>query len=256
MSSPSGHQASSTIGLRIVGITRFHITSMLIFEIDQTCELIGLCQLSKSLYVQEGTKFHPAIVTALNDWFSKLKLPLDMMEMCLGSATIQEWKKVKRIDSDAGDLMCASSHCSGRDSRDSSYIRACFSSGYSLASSLTTIQYQVLGINEETVTHYGKLEHVITITLPQGHENLQSSEPVNSIVALVHRCILKEDDPQLASLDIHFFSKERQSFDIIDITSVQCLVGRVKRGTSWAIIDRSGKLAQARAQDGGEQEPA
>ena len=122
--------------------------------------------------------------------------------------------------------------------------------------SLTTIQYQVLDINGETVTYYGKLEH-ITITLPPGHENLQSSGPANSIVALAHMCILKEDDPQLASLDIHFFSKERQSFDVIDITSVQCLVGRVKTGNSWAIIDQSGKSAQPvyKAQDN-EQEPA
>jgi len=124
--------------------------------------------------------------------------------------------------------------------------------------SLTTIQYQVLDINGETVTHYGKLEHIITITLPQGHENLQPSGPTNSIVALIHRCTLKEDDPQLAGLDIHFFSKERQSFDVIDITSIQCLVGRVKTGNSWAIIDRSGKLAQAvpKTQGDGEQEPA
>jgi len=124
--------------------------------------------------------------------------------------------------------------------------------------SLTTIQYQVLGINGETVTHYGKLEHIITITLPQGHENPWSSEPANSIVALVYRCILKEDDPRLAGLDIHFFSREKQSFDVLDITSVQCLVGRVKTGNSWAIIDRSGKSAQAvyKAQNDGEQEPA
>ena len=106
------------------------------------------------------------------------------------------------------------------------------------------------------MTYYGKLEHIISITPPQDHETLLPS--VNSIAALVYRCTLKEDDPQLAGLDIHFFSKERQSFDVIDITSVQCLVGRVKAGNSWAIIDRSGKLAQAmhKTQDDGEQEPA
>jgi len=108
------------------------------------------------------------------------------------------------------------------------------------------------------VTHFGKLEHIITITLSKDHENLQSSRPTNSIVALIHRCILKEDDPQLAGLDIHFFSRERQSFDIVDITSAQCLVGRVKSGNNWAIIDRSGKLAQAvyEEQDDGGQELA
>ena len=99
---------------------------ILTFKIDQTCGLRDSCKLSQSLYVQEGAKYHPAVVTALEDWFSKLQLSLDMKEMCLNTATIQEWKKVKRIDSDVGDLVSASSHSNARDSRDSSYIKACF----------------------------------------------------------------------------------------------------------------------------------
>lgn len=123
---------------------------------------------------------------------------------------------------------------------------------------LTVTQYQVPDSDRGTVTHYGKLEHIITVILPQDCGGLQPSGPTNSIFALIHRCILKEDDPQLASLDIHFFSREKPSFDVIDITWVQCLVGRVKAGGSnWAIIDRSGKLAQAVYEEQGrEQEPA
>lgn len=102
------------------------------------------------------------------------------------------------------------------------------------------------GINQETTTHYGKLEHIITIGFPEGCEGFQPSGSTNSIFALVHRCILKTNDPQLAGLDIHFFSKEKESFDVVDITCVQCLVGRVIAGKdNWAIIDRSGKLARA-----------
>jgi hypothetical protein len=123
----------------------------------------------------------------------------------------------------------------------------------------TTTQYQVPGSNGKPATCYGKLEHIITITFPETHESLHPSGPANSIFALIHRCTLKEDDSQLAGLDVHFFSKERQSFDVIDITWVQCLVGRVKAGgNNWAIIDRSGKLARAMYEEqGGEvQEPA
>jgi hypothetical protein len=72
---------------------------------------------------------------------------------------------------------------------------------------------------------------------------------------LIHKCDLKQDDPQLAGLDIHFFSKERESFDVTDITGVQCLVGCVKAGgNSWAIIDRSGKLARAVFEELGDEE--
>lgn len=96
------------------------------------------------------------------------------------------------------------------------------------------------------MTHYGKLQHILTIALSDSCKSLQPSGPTDSVFALIHRCDLKQDDPRLAGLDIHFFSKERESFDVIDITGVQCLVGRVKAGkNTWAIIDRSGKLAQA-----------
>ena len=101
------------------------------------------------------------------------------------------------------------------------------------------------GISGGTVSHYGKLQHILTVALPDSCENLQPSGPTDSIFALIHRCDLKPDDPRMSGLDIHFFSKERESFDVIDITWVQCLVGRVKAGkNTWAFIDRSGKLAR------------
>jgi len=31
----------------------------------------------------------------------------------------------------------------------------------------------------------------------------------------------------------------------VDVSSIQCLVGRVKDGNQWAIVDRSGSLARA-----------
>ena len=104
------------------------------------------------------------------------------------------------------------------------------------------------------MTHYGKLQHILTIALSDSCKSLQPSGPTDSIFALIHRCNLKQDDPQLAKLDIHFFSKERESFDVIDVTGVQCLVGRVKAGgNTWAIIDRSGKLAQAVCEELGDE---
>lgn len=56
-------------------------------------------------------------------------------------------------------------------------------------------------------------------------------------------------------LDIHSFSKERDSLEVVDITSVQCLVGRIKyQKDNWAIIDRSGKLARAMYREGEEEQ--
>jgi len=68
-------------------------------------------------------EFIPAVDRAIKEWFSRLKLPLAAMPVCLDSASLQEWKKVKRVDSEAGDLMCAAAHCSGKDLRESVYVR-------------------------------------------------------------------------------------------------------------------------------------
>lgn len=214
---------------------------------DGTCELIGKCHLSQSLYRQEGAGFIPAVDKAIREWFSRLQLPPGAMPACSSSAVLQEWKKIKRIDSEAGDLMCAGAHCSKRDSRDSVHVRVSFMMLFTLIGlSPTTTQYEVADISGGIVTHYGKLQHILTIALSDSCKSLQPMGPTDSIFALIHRCDLKQDDPQLAGLDIHFFSKERITFDVIDITGVRCLVGRVKAGgNNWAIIDRSGKLARA-----------
>lgn len=116
-------QSNTMPTLKAVGIITDSNTLILMLGIDQTCKLISPCQLSSSLYVQEGKQFHSAVVTALNTWFLNLGLPPEMRQECLDSAGVQEWKKVRRVDSDVGDLMCANAHSSGRDVRNSSYIR-------------------------------------------------------------------------------------------------------------------------------------
>lgn len=123
---PMGHP-NTMLGLRAVSITMVSKTLILTIKIDQACELISSCQLSSSLYMQGGKRFHPAIVTALHNWFFNLRLPSPAMRQeCSDLADVLEWKKVKRVDSEAGDLMCANAHSSGRSVRNSSYIRVFF----------------------------------------------------------------------------------------------------------------------------------
>ncbi|KAJ7206495.1 hypothetical protein GGX14DRAFT_698366 [Mycena pura] len=64
-------------------------------------------------------------------------------------------------------------------------------------------------------------------------------EPATYILAAIRNCVLKADDPELADLDVHFIARTG-TLDLIDITSVQSLVGRVQDISSdWAIIDRN-----------------
>jgi hypothetical protein len=46
---------------------------------------------------------------------------------------------------------------------------------------------------------------------------------------------------------MHYYRNQDGFTELVDITSVQCLVGRVFDRGWWTIIDRSGKLARAEA---------
>jgi hypothetical protein len=112
-------------------------------------------------------------------------------------------------------------------------------------------QYELLkhlvGGEYEPKTFYGRLEHIYTITFPAGCPGLQIHNPTTYILACIHQCKIRMDDPQLTRLDVHLYKDgDEKHLDVTDVTALQCLVGRVKDGSnSWAIIDRSGTLARA-----------
>lgn len=56
--------------------------------------------------------------------------------------------------------------------------------------------------------------------------------------------VVDESLQELHQLDIHFSSREGK-LDVIDITSVQCLIGRVFDGDRCVLIDCSSSLACA-----------
>jgi hypothetical protein len=61
------------------------------------------------------------IAAALSTRFRK---PIATIRPHLGAAVVEEWGKVRRIDSDAGDTMSASSLCVTRDdTRDATFVR-------------------------------------------------------------------------------------------------------------------------------------
>ncbi|KAJ7105984.1 hypothetical protein C8R44DRAFT_638851, partial [Mycena epipterygia] len=106
----------------------------------------------------------------------------------------------------------------------------------------------------ELKTYYGQLTHIYRVHLPTACKAMAITKPTTYILAAIRVCMLNPTDPQLGGLDIHFYSRHGR-LDVIDITSVQCLVGRVKDlSDEWAIIDHSGSLARAEWQ-GEEDEP-
>jgi len=87
---------------------------------------------------------------------------------------------------------------------------------------------------------FGQLRSILRFDLPAGIAPL-----VTGTVTLVLAIVRSADVSYETSLMIPYY-KELGRTEVIDMSTVMCIVGRVKdhRGR-WAIVDRSGKSARA-----------
>ena len=90
----------------------------------------------------------------------------------------------------------------------------------------------------EPQTFYGQLEHLYLINFVCSDTRVDPQQPI--ILAAIRNCKIKDPQPtELERLDIHIYNMTG-SLDIVDVTSIQALVGQVKYtidGGGWAIID-------------------
>ena len=98
----------------------------------------------------------------------------------------------------------------------------------------------------EPQTFYGQVEHLYLINFACSDTRIVPQQP--TILAAIRNCKIRDQGPtELEGLDIHLYNTTG-GLDLVDITSVQALVGRIKYvvdGGGWAVIDRSGGLACA-----------
>lgn len=87
---------------------------------------------------------------------------------------------------------------------------------------------------------YGQLQNIFVVQLPASPE-LELDEPTTLILAGIQSCEL---DKQISALKMPLYSKMGR-YEVVDMSCVQCLVGRVYDGKRWAIIDRSGDLQRS-----------
>ncbi len=92
----------------------------------------------------------------------------------------------------------------------------------------------------EKETFYGQLEHVIVLELT-GPLPGSSAAPGPFLLGIVRTCTIEESNQEL---DFHYYSR-LGALQVVDITTVQCVVGRIFDRNRWAIIDRSGSLSRA-----------
>ncbi|KAG6810019.1 hypothetical protein H0H92_013687 [Tricholoma furcatifolium] len=99
----------------------------------------------------------------------------------------------------------------------------------------------------ELKTFYGQPQHIFVLKFNDLNacNMLQLSSGQNTIILAAIRTCQVDRERQLEELDMHFYLKMGR-LDVVDITCIQALVGRVKDGErAWGIIDRSGSLARA-----------
>jgi hypothetical protein len=94
----------------------------------------------------------------------------------------------------------------------------------------------------ETKTYFGQLLNIFVVHLPANKE-LGLKEDKTLILALIDQC-KAEQDHDYGNLDLYSY-KDMGPEEVVDMTCVQCLIGRVSSGGKWVIIDRSGELQRA-----------
>lgn len=97
----------------------------------------------------------------------------------------------------------------------------------------------------EVRTHYGELQQIFRIEVPQSPQ-LHLDQPQTLFLAAVKDC-----DTSL-SADGFWEFKSAGKLTVIDLGTIQCVVGRINDRGKWVIIDRSGDLAHINIGDGGE----
>ncbi|KAJ6548500.1 hypothetical protein B0H19DRAFT_952352 [Mycena capillaripes] len=171
---------------------------------------------------------------------TRFSVEVKQVTKALKTAEIEEWGKVRRIDSDERDTMKSSTVGTvAEDSRDATFVRVC-----TIFCSQPVFKKSNLEPKYEVQTFYGQLEHIYKVFFPDKVPTLGIKGPMTYILAAIRTCVVKLA-LQPFNLDIRFYSR-LGSLDVIDITSAQSLIGRVPVANGeWAIIDRSGSLARA-----------
>lgn len=83
----------------------------------------------------------------------------------------------------------------------------------------------------EEKTFFGQLNRILVLELPPA-PRLDLTEPTTLILALIQ-------EVNVTLRDGVYSYKEFGPEEVVDLKTVQCVVGRVKDRHEWAIIDRS-----------------
>ncbi|KAH6917796.1 hypothetical protein BKA70DRAFT_1245317, partial [Coprinopsis sp. MPI-PUGE-AT-0042] len=146
--------------------------------------------------------------------------------------------KACSVDSEEGDTMATSTMGRrGNDRRDNTFVR------YEMYVDRHANQRRRKP-EYELKTCYGQLEHIFCVTFHDAAASTTLGLKGDTVIlAAIRGCVLT--NKTIPGLNVHFYAN-LGALEVVDITTIQALVGRVPDGShGWAIIDRSGNLARA-----------
>jgi hypothetical protein len=94
----------------------------------------------------------------------------------------------------------------------------------------------------EERSFYGHLEDIISFVLPASR-SLGMTADHHFVIAGIRTCSINTDSAELP-VQVQYFS-QLGALNFVNISTVQCVIGRVQIGRIWAIIDRTGSLQRA-----------
>lgn len=94
---------------------------------------------------------------------------------------------------------------------------------------------------------FGEVRCVYMIRMPKARE-LGIRKPETVVLVEIQPCNMEEGPGKLRGVDIHLYYDMKAGTEIVDLTTVRCLIGRFKWDRMWAVFDRSG-TAECMASD-------
>ncbi|KAG9098876.1 hypothetical protein FRC07_010577 [Ceratobasidium sp. 392] len=152
-------------------------------------------------------------------------------------ASVQQWKKILRLG--GGDLMVARDVSTPADGyRDNSFVR--------YEQLVDKLSHRGDRKEFELQMCYGQLLRVPKIDIPASVQ-LGTDKPQTILFAAIQQCNITHTNKYLSTP----FYTNMGPVEVVDLQTVQCVVGRVHDQWGWrGIIDRSGPLAQAEFRGG------
>ena len=93
-------------------------------------------------------------------------------------------------------------------------------------------------VDEYPRKFYGQLQHILVVPMAAIPSVGQSARTL--VLAVIRSYRIDSHD---RILNIHYYPTSNQgSVDVVDIETIECLIGRVKDGNRWATVDRSDTL--------------